>query len=146
MSQTTETPQPTNAELVAQVVGAVTAVQDAEAVLVEGAKNLADHIADPNAHGRDVAACIAQAVADHDGNEGAHNGTFVKAGDARLTDARAPKPHKDSHKTGGADALAPADIGAAPPRIPAWRPQPPCWAMSSWARWRERPVKGTTPA
>ena len=59
MSQTTETPQPTNAELVAQVVGAVTAVQDAEAVLVEGAKNLADHIADPNAHGRDVAACIA---------------------------------------------------------------------------------------
>lgn len=114
MSQTTETPQPTNAELVAQVVGAVTAVQDAEAVLVEGAKNLADHIADPNAHGRDVAACIAQAVADHDGNEGAHNGTFVKAGDARLTDARAPKPHKDSHKTGGADALAPADIGAAP--------------------------------
>ena len=114
MSQTTETPQPTNAELVAQVVGAVTAIQDAEAVLVEGAKNLADHIADPNAHGRDVAACIAQAVADHDGNEGAHNGTFVKAGDARLTDARAPKPHKDSHKTGGADALAPADIGAAP--------------------------------
>lgn len=114
MSQTTETPQPTNAELVAQVVGAVTAVQDAEAVLVEGAKNLADHIADPNAHGRDVAACIAQAVAEHDGNEGAHNGTFVKAGDARLTDARAPKPHKDSHKTGGADALAPADIGAAP--------------------------------
>ena len=114
MSQTTETPQTTNAELVAQVVGAVTAIQDAEAVLVEGAKNLADHIADPNAHGRDVAACIAQAVADHDGNEGAHNGTFVKAGDARLTDARAPKPHKDSHKTGGADALAPADIGAAP--------------------------------
>ena len=112
MSQTTETPQPTNAELVAQVVGAVTAVQDAEAVLVEGAKNLADHIADPNAHGRDVAACIAQAVADHDGNEGAHNGTFVKAGDARLTDARAPKPHKDSHKTGGADALAPADAAS----------------------------------
>ena len=114
MSQTTETPQPTNAELVAQVVGAVTAVQDAEAVLVEGAKNLADHIADPNAHGRDVAACIAQAVADHDGNEGAHAGTFVKSDDVRLSDARTPKPHKDSHKTGGADALAPADIGAAP--------------------------------
>ena len=114
MSQTTETPQPTNAELVAQVVGAVTAVQDAEAVLVEGAKNLADHIADPNAHGRDVAACIAQAVADHDGNEGAHNGTFVKAGDARLTDARAPNGHKATHQTGGSDALAPDDIGAAP--------------------------------
>ena len=114
MSQTTETPQPTNAELVAQVVGAVTAVQDAEAVLVEGAKNLADHIADPNAHGRDVAACIAQAVADHDGNEGAHAGTFVKSDDVRLSDVRTPKPHKDSHKTGGADALAPADIGAAP--------------------------------
>ena len=86
MSQTTETPQPTNAELAEKVVGAVTAVQDAEAVLVEGAKKLADHIADPNAHGTDVSACVAQAVADHDGNEGAHDGTFVKAGDARLTD------------------------------------------------------------
>ena len=141
MSQTTETPQPTNAELVAQVVGAVTAVQDAEAVLVEGAKKLADHIADPNAHGRDVAACIAQAVAEHDGNEGAHNGTFVKAGDARLTDARAPKPHKDSHKTEA--TLAPADIGAAPAsQYQRRRPQPPCWAMSSWARWAGSACEG----
>uniref|UniRef100_UPI00261FE783 hypothetical protein n=1 Tax=uncultured Bilophila sp. TaxID=529385 RepID=UPI00261FE783 len=113
MSQTTET-QPTNAELAGKVVGAVTAVQDAEAVLVEGAKRLAAHIADPNAHGTDVTACVAQAVADHDGNEGAHDGTFVKAGDARLSDARTPKPHKATHQSGGADALAPADIGAAP--------------------------------
>lgn len=114
MSQTTETPQPTNAELVAQVVGAVTAVQDAEAVLVEGAKNLADHIADPNAHGRDVAACIAQAVADHDGNTGAHAGTFVKSDDVRLSDARTPKPHKATHGTAGSDPITPSDIGAAP--------------------------------
>lgn len=73
MNQTTETPQPTNAELVAQVVGAVTAVQDAEAVLVEGAKNLADHIADPNAHGTDVSTCITQGIADHDDNANAHD-------------------------------------------------------------------------
>ena len=113
MSQTTETPQPTNAELVAQVVGAVTAVQDAEAVLVEGAKNLADHIADPNAHGRDVAACIAQAVAEHDGNTGAHAGTCVKSDDVRLSDARTPKPHKATHGTAGSDPITPSDIGAA---------------------------------
>lgn len=113
MIQTTETPQPTNAELVAQVVGAVTAVQDAEAVLVEGAKKLADHIADPNAHGRDVAACIAQAVADHDGNTGAHAGTFVKSDDVRLSDARTPKPHKATHGTAGSDPISPSDIGAA---------------------------------
>ena len=145
MSQTTETPQPTNAELVAQVVGAVTAVQDAEAVLVEGAKNLADHIADPNAHGRDVAACIAQAVAEHDGNEGAHNGTFVKAGDARLTPAPRSRIRTATRREGRTRSPR-RTSGPPPPRIPAWRPQPPCWAMSSWARWRERPVKGTTPA
>ena len=36
MSQTTETPQPTNAELVAQVVGAVTAVQDLSLIHLYG--------------------------------------------------------------------------------------------------------------
>ena len=40
-------------------------------------------------------------------------GTACQGNDARLSDTRTPKVHKDSHKTGGADALAPADIGAA---------------------------------
>ena len=35
----------------------------------------------------------------------------VRLADSRLTDSRTPIAHKDSHKTGGSDALAPADIG-----------------------------------
>lgn len=37
----------------------------------------------------------------------------VKGNDTRLSDSRTPKAHKDSHKTGGTDAITPADIGAA---------------------------------
>lgn len=37
----------------------------------------------------------------------------VAGNDARLTDARTPSTHKTSHATGGSDALAAADIGAA---------------------------------
>ena len=40
-------------------------------------------------------------------------GTACQGNDSRLNDTRAPKAHKNTHKTGGADPLAPADIGAA---------------------------------
>ena len=40
-------------------------------------------------------------------------GTACQGNDVRLADARTPVAHKDTHKTGGSDAIAPADIGAA---------------------------------
>ena len=40
-------------------------------------------------------------------------GTACQGNDARLADTRTPKPHKATHQTGGADALTPADVGAA---------------------------------
>lgn len=40
-------------------------------------------------------------------------GTACQGNDARLNNARTPMPHKATHKTGGDDALTPADIGAA---------------------------------
>ena len=40
-------------------------------------------------------------------------GTACQGNDVRLSDARTPKAHKDTHKAGGSDALTPGDIGAA---------------------------------
>lgn len=44
---------------------------------------------------------------------GTTSGTACQGNDSRLSDARTPTAHKSSHATGGADALAAADIGAA---------------------------------
>lgn len=62
----------TNEQLAGKVVESVKAVQDAELTVVAEGKKLVAHMADPNAHGADVGACIAQAVADHEGNDAAH--------------------------------------------------------------------------
>lgn len=43
----------------------------------------------------------------------ATSGQVVLGSDTRLTNARTPSAHKTSHQTGGTDAIAPSDIGAA---------------------------------
>ena len=44
---------------------------------------------------------------------GTTSGTVCQGDDARLTSPRPPQGHKATHAAGGADALTPADIGAA---------------------------------
>lgn len=45
---------------------------------------------------------------------GSKEGTACEGNDARLSNARAPETHNETHKAGGADPLTPADIGAHP--------------------------------
>jgi hypothetical protein len=49
----------------------------------------------------------------HTGLTTSAHGGIVAGTDGRLTDSRTPLAHKSSHASGGADALTPADIGAA---------------------------------
>ncbi len=45
---------------------------------------------------------------------GSKEGTACEGDDARLSNARVPETHNETHKTGGTDPLTPTDIGAHP--------------------------------
>lgn len=88
---------------------------------------------DSTVGGKEAAGTAASAVSAHEGaadphagyalesslggaavlNVGTTTGTVAAGDDSRLSDARTPTAHKSSHATGGSDALAAADIGAA---------------------------------